>query len=154
MEQQLQLAESRILFGSENKEGQVRQKPPVSLPGAKFQSLASPCIQEHVPAIQNPPTHARRDSGGEENIEKGFAGQGRKLQPLQNGNIWNLEGRKTSVLYHCHLERFLNLGNLGIQVLKISSPLFVCWSGLVFAIPYSTIANSKFSWVLARDDVP
>ena len=118
MEQQLQLAKSRTLFGSENKEGQVRQKPPVSLPGAKFQSLASPCIQEHVPVIQNPPTHACRDSGGEENIEKGFAGQGRKLQPLQNGNIWNLEGRKTSVLYHCHLKRFLNLGNLGIQVLK------------------------------------
>ena len=63
MEQQLQLGKSRILFGSENKEGQVRQKPPVSLPGAKFQSLASPCIQEHVPAIQNPPTPAATPVG-------------------------------------------------------------------------------------------
>ena len=63
MEQQLQLAESRILFGSENKEGQVRQKPPVSLPGAKFQSLASTCIQEHVPVIQNPPTPAATPVG-------------------------------------------------------------------------------------------
>ena len=63
MEQQLQLGKSRILFGSENKEGQVRQKPPVSLPGAKFQSLASTCIQEHVPVIQNPPTPAATPVG-------------------------------------------------------------------------------------------
>ena len=58
-----QLGKSRFLFGSENKEGQVRQKLPVSLPGAKFQSLASTCIQEHVPAIQNPPTPAATPVG-------------------------------------------------------------------------------------------
>ena len=86
MEQQLQLAKIRFLFGSENKEGLVKTKAPCI---SSWSQVPITCIDLYpgARACDTKSPHACRDSSGEENIEKGFAGQGRKLQPLQNGNI-------------------------------------------------------------------
>ena len=78
--------------------------------------------------IQNPPPEYGQPCPalvGEENIEKGG---GRKLHRLQNGNISNLEGRKTSVPLPLPTGRILHLKRYSLQIQKNGERDLVVWT--------------------------
>ena len=106
---------------------------PVSLLGAKFQSLASTCIQEHVPAIQNPPTPAATPVG-KKILKRALPGRAGNCSRFKM-EIFEI-GRKENF---CPLSlppgEISQLGEPWKTSPKIYPPLFVCWSGLVLPSP-------------------
>ena len=121
-----------------SKDGLVKQKPPVSHPGAKFQSLASTCIQEHVPAIQNPPTPAATPVGKKilKRALPGRAGNCSRFK-MEIFEIWK-EGKLLSPIIATWRD-FSTWGILEYKSWKFIL-LYLCFGqDLFFAIPYATM---------------